>query len=402
MYFQKQLRDWFRVVLPNEGVVIGFVVMYLMTDVFQIFGGLMHLRLGGNVIPRENEPGAGLAVIAALIYGGYRVAYFHPLYRKDYREWLQATPWGLGRRLPLGPVHVVWQDLLVLGVLTLATLRMSPPLLWPVPLAFLLAYVAASIFPLLFTGESVLAFVAALLLGAAGRWSREPLAVAGLLAGVYGLCFLGLRRSLGRIHEWDLSWWNDQGLSEVFSKNMGNLADVSRKKILGWPHDRLSLKKNETPVRFVTGLCISVLVGWWLHAFLYHVAAQGQGAPHPMGLSAMLLIPCLIMAGIRVWIYVWGYASPLGCMGRLMTFRWIIPGYDKVFIPPVCTLALSLYGPTAAAQMGVPWEYGIPTVLGLMVLVALTMPPGLDEWRLTGHHRIVPGMQAQQNELMEA
>ena len=48
MYFQRWLRDWFRVVLPHEGIVIGIVVLYLMTDVIQLLDALMEqLHWGG-------------------------------------------------------------------------------------------------------------------------------------------------------------------------------------------------------------------------------------------------------------------------------------------------------------------------------------------------------------------
>lgn len=408
MYFQRWVRDWFRVVLPHEGVVIGVVVMYLLTDVFQLLDALAQQmnRFGNGVaLPRDNEVGAGLAIVTSVLYGGFRVAYFHPFFRKDYREWLQTSPWSLGHKLPLGPVHVVWQDLFVLGVLSLATLRMSPPAPWAVPLLFLLAYVAVAMVPLLFTGESVIAFVIALLAGGMGRWAREPIVVAALLAAVYGFCFLGLRRSLGRVHEWDLTWWNNQELSQIFSKNLANLNETSRKKILGWPHDRISLRRNETPVSFRVGLCVSVLIAWWLYALLHVFARPGFGpaaVPVPWVVSFVLTVPGLVLAGSRTGIYLWGYASPVSLLARLVTFRWIIPGYDKVFIPPICIVTLVLYGPHAVNQLGIPWEYGVPLLMGLMVLVALTMPPGLDEWRLTGQHRIVPAMQTQQNELMES
>lgn len=415
MYFQRQLRDWFRVVLPHEGIVIGFVVLYLLTDVLQVLDEIANMPFnmpGGqnplvpvrNPLSWENDFGAGLAITAAVLYGGFRVAFFHPFYRKDYREWLQTTPWSLGRRLPLGPIHVVWQDLFVLGVLMATTLRMSRPVPWAVPVAFLAAYFVVSMLPLLLTGESAIAFVIALLLGAVGRWVLEPAAVALLLAAVFVLCLVGLRRSMSRVHEWDLTWWHDQALTEIFSKNMANLAEANRKKILGWPYDRLSLKRNETPVRFRVGLCVCVLIGWWLHALLHPFAVQAQAfgrVPGPWGVSAMLTMPCLLLAGVRTGIYVWGYAPPIGLFARLVRFRWIIPGYDKVFVPPICILVLALYGPYAAKQMGIPWEYGVPLLVGLMLLVALTMPPSLDEWRLTGRHRIVPAMQAQQNELMQ-
>ncbi len=76
MYFQRQLRDWFRVVLPHEGVVIGFVVLYLLTDVLQLLVALANPWVAQNGLSWENEMGVGVAITAAVLFAtGFMVTF---------------------------------------------------------------------------------------------------------------------------------------------------------------------------------------------------------------------------------------------------------------------------------------------------------------------------------------
>jgi hypothetical protein len=75
--------------------------------------------------------------------------------------------------------------------------------------------------------------------------------------------------------------------------------------------------------------------------------------------------------------------------GRFRTLRWIIPGYDQVFVAPICTL---FAGPTSLGLFlacKLPLEVCLPMATGVIVLVGLITPPRLRHWRLIGQHRIV-------------
>src|SRR5258705_8010606 len=54
-----------------------------------------------------------LCAIAAVV-GNYRATVFNPLASAGYRRWLATTPWRPPQPLPLGPVHLVARDLIVL------------------------------------------------------------------------------------------------------------------------------------------------------------------------------------------------------------------------------------------------------------------------------------------------
>jgi hypothetical protein len=93
---------------------------------------------------------------------------------------------------------------------------------------------------------------------------------------------------------------------------------------------------------------------------------------------------------VRLVRYTQNYRSPISLWGRVFTLRWIIPGYDKVFVTPIAAavlFALSFRLPNA-------WAPAIhisgPFLVAMIAMVLLVGRPSLDEWRHTGSHRIVP------------
>ena len=87
------------------------------------------------------------------------------------------------------------------------------------------------------------------------------------------------------------------------------------------------------------------------------------------------------------------YRPPISVLGRIRTGRWIIPGFDRCLVGPVLAVlaASTVLGLCQEAQ--VPQEITASLGITTVLLVTLTTPPRLREWRLTGEHRIVPGPQ---------
>src|SRR5260370_34411676 len=54
---------------------------------------------------------------AAGFYALFRLWRFHPACNLGYAAWLKSTPWTAKKSLRVGPIHLVWQDVLVIGVL---------------------------------------------------------------------------------------------------------------------------------------------------------------------------------------------------------------------------------------------------------------------------------------------
>lgn len=96
-----------------------------------------------------------------------------------------------------------------------------------------------------------------------------------------------------------------------------------------------------------------------------------------------------------------GFSSLIILYGRLMTGHWIIPDYDKVFLSPLIVggvLLISNLFATAFPEL-ISINAGITTVASVFLTIILT--PDLDEWRLTGNHRIHPGFGINKTELVQ-
>ena len=130
-----------RLVLPPAGILLTYALVYT------IFEGLvlaMEWRLGAPIRGMAGRPGVLLPLLAAALYGGFRVIAFHPVYRPKYRAWLESTPWTSGKPLPVGPVSLVWEDGVVLSLLCLLHLVQPEldPILLNIPLQLLAYHVA--------------------------------------------------------------------------------------------------------------------------------------------------------------------------------------------------------------------------------------------------------------------
>ncbi len=160
---------------------------------------------------------------------------------------------------------------------------------------------------------------------------------------------------------------------------------------LGWPYDYLGPLRDRHPISIGRAAAFAGLAGWWEFVLLY----PKHETLSSIGLFIAILGP-VFLAVIRLANYVWGYAPPISLWGRIRTFRWIIPGYDVIFVAPVMILLLLWFMKWLVFDCRVPTELALPPVLGAMVFVALACRPSLDEWRLTGHHRIVPAVNKQE------
>ena len=82
--------------------------------------------------------------------------------------------------------------------------------------------------------------------------------------------------------------------------------------------------------------------------------------------------------------------------GRVVTLRWIIPGFDHVFVGPICAFLTAPAALVIWRSSRIPGEIALSLGAGLTVLIALVSPPRLQRWRLTGQHRLVPTFQESQ------
>lgn len=378
------MKAWFRKVLPWEGLLWGFAAAYLacyLPDLMYWYhAGAWrdhgyHPHDPAHVLPRI------VIMASVLIYGVLRVYAFHPAFRKDYFEWLKQTPWRYGLPLPLGPVHLVWQDAVIVGVLSRFAWWHWQESWWVVPCGFLAVYLLLMVVSFIRTGDAQHAYLLMFGLGGTLLVLNSPVRLGVLLAGLYLAAVHGLRHSLGRIEDWDWAKFNER---------LG-LDFEGKERRLGWPFDFLGPPRQHFPVSTGWAAAIGILAGWWV----YGVAGLLRFAHHWSTFHGCVVAFGCLLAGGRLMAYIIGYMPPISFWGRVRTFRWIIPRYDVVFVAPLLILAL------LATLIWVP-EWDLPhgrllsAITAAYVFVALGFPPSLEKWRLTGSHRIIPAVPKQE------
>ena len=265
-----------------------------------------------------------------------------------------------------------------------------------IPVFVLIPYLVFLAMALKGTGQGWVAFFTMLTVGGVLRALENPQVAGICLAVSYGIAAWGLRRSLIRFREWDLDWWEEHGLTDI---NAGTLQEKARQKLLGWPFEQLSLKRNDAQLSVRFGLAIAILLGWGTHIAMYY--KDGGGGPLVWQYRFLLGMPCAALAFGRAITYCNGYLPPISFWGRLFTFRWLIPRYDQVFGPSLLIVLVGVFGSSICASVELPLVYGVPVLLAVMTALALTMPPSLDDWRLTGGHRVIPQLQNQKTEMVQ-
>ena len=407
---------WMRVVLPSgrwvNRLVTVFALFYLFVEVMhRAFFFAHRLPLSTAIVQELADIRRGilgfLFVIGSILYGMYRAFGFHPLLQPDYRKWLQSAPWTSRKPLPLGPVHLVWQDAVVvvaLGLLAVYGLKLP----WFAPLLLvLLPYLLCTTLALRRTGEHAVCYALTFGFGLLVLFSENPTVAAVVAVALYPLAFIGLRRSMKRF-PWEVE--EDQGKAGVGAvdgmsgrdktpqwgvpiQQLENplVSDLSKQAVktkqIGWPLDKLNPQERLSAPSRMHGVLISLLVGWHVYVL------NGIPGLDEWDSSALWLfrMGAGFLALARLLIYCNGYSAPIGFFGRILTGRWIIPGYDRVFVAPLCAVLTSFVAPIVLRSFGLPLGIAVPVSASLVLVVLITMGPTLPRWRLAGCHRLVAG-----------
>jgi hypothetical protein len=332
--------------------------------------------------PEILRPRDAFLLIWCAAFGALRALSLHPLAWPPYGQWLARTPWQLPKPLPLGPLHLTPRDGVLLGLVMLSMHDAHVSLL-RVPLIFLFVYLVALCWTLAFTGCKAYAYAIAFGLGLAGRFWFDPITSLALAVLVYGLGHVGRRQSL-RGFPWSKPWLTSSAEPPLSGTAIEKRLLQMQVK-LGWPFDYMP-RQASAGISVLDGTLVSLLAGWWLYCVLGNPI--GPEARH--FIFGLVTFGAFAAIGIRLHLYCQNYRSPINFWGRLLTLRWIVPGYDKVFVTPIaavilCTLSFGLPG---------AWLPDIqtsgPCVVSLIAFVLLVGGPTLEEWRHTGRHRIVP------------
>ncbi len=310
--------------------------------------------------------------------GAARLLLVHPRSATRYGRWLATTPWHPGLPLPMGPVRLAWEDLtFLLPVSAVAVLDGHlPPTL--VPVAFAVGYAAAALAVAPDSDRMAVRWVGlgvALAWAGAVRCHGSTAAVAGAAAAVLLLADMAVRRGLARFP------------TEPFAPAV----EPNRPAGPIWPYARLGPAKPPAAIGLAVGLAAAVVAAAWASALvgLLPVPTQPWPSDDPLVGQAVVLV-----VGGAIWrtaIYCGFYASPINPLGRLVTRRLLIPGYDRVFVAPALMVAAAVTLPPAMRHAGASPGGVVAAVVGVGLAVGLVAGPTRRQWQLTGHHRIRAG-----------
>jgi hypothetical protein len=333
-----------------------------------------------------------IVVLGCLAGYGFWRGFFHPAANPAYAAWLTTTPWTPEKPLPAGPVLLVWQDAVIVVILSCAAAltvqRWSTAILW-LPLVFLGAYVLTLVMSNLQVGErrSLVVVAAAWLTlplaigrpGSEGSPLATPtLAAWGLAAVAYGGTVWGVRRAM-RSFPWDDS---DAGIATTIL-GVGAAPPLIVPPRIHWDAvDRLS------PLGTSTVLTIAGLGGWLCFTTTECYVRLSPRPPDAPSASQVALVAAVVLSAARVARYVVGHVPPLSVIGRLKTARLINMGYDKVFLAPALAVLTAVVMPRTLELVGVPTPLIAAATAVVMLGCAFGIGPSLREWHLTGQFRM--------------
>jgi len=330
-----------------------------------------------------------LCEIAAAGFGVYRALGNHPIVRLGYRAWLRATPWQLSKPLPSGPVRWVWQDGIVIGMLVLMAFGSPEGGIGYIPIAFVLSYVVSLCVATSATGIYWPCYASAFVLGLGCMFHEYPIAQVVALGSACLVVFVGLRQSLAGF-PWQGQF--DEG-QHRWARLMGIMAETrqryAQKRAVGFPFCAINPRGSDWGMPYRHGLSLAFTASWILLAGLV-VASPG---PEKSEFCKTVLVEFpILVAFFRVVIYCSFHWPPINFPGRIITLRWILPRYDRVFLTPIAAI-IGGYAVSFCAWEGL-WgdQIAAPIAVFFSLAIALNGGPSLSDWALTGQHRFVPAV----------
>jgi len=373
------------------GLVTFFCVLYVLAEIYEKVATHFGRGLFGYHSATE-EPAFRLTLtfFAAGILGVLRVVQRHPFFQEDYARWLALSPWRKGRPLPAGPVHLGFEDALLVLALTGLDARFGWGYAVKSPLCFLLPYGLVSMVALAFLLRPYFYLIAGGL-SAFCFVSPTGWGWVGLALGLYAAVWIG--------NEWLLAhfpWTKPDGSVRALPKRFMTMRlqmQVEETPLVaapaaGWPHTFLLDIPPGPRVGLCAGLALSFLAGWWLYA-LGHAMPRAFNHDTVGGMAFIVLMAALV----RLIIYCKGTLPPISLFGRIFTGRWIQWQHDLVYLPSLASagFAYGLYYSLEDIYGNAGWSWttemsvcACAWMLGVGLAILLLAPPTLRRWRLLG------------------
>ena len=384
------MRRWFsfhsNAVWPPPLLVGLFVILYGSVAACLWLIELAAPNMGNAMSDSEEILNMRTTILASAagVYALYRLWRFHPACNQPYAAWLKLSPWTADKPLPLGPIHLVWQDALVVGALTaLATwhARVNPAL----PLAvFGLVYLCGLTLLLAFTRRWWSCLVLGFLWPALILPGAEGAPTIALVAAIVAVIWHGHRKSL-RAFPWQFLGSSHRPSGSILQMEIRIEAlggSTRTPSTVGWPFLALSPKVQCYSVSTLTSICLSALIGWWSFCLSEHFKVEP--------LPELILLLTVFAAMIRLAIYCSGLAPPFNLWGRIASGRIAVPGFDKVFLTPLAAVLVAIVGGIIVRRSGSWYPVAQSCVMAAIWHVLFSGGPRLRNWVLTGQHRFRP------------
>jgi hypothetical protein len=370
-------------VWPAPGLVGAIVVIYGLVSVY--------FWLIAQTVPEAVSCREIILGFTAALYATCRLLRFHPACNPGHAGWLKLSPWTADQPLPAGPVHLVWQDTVVVGVLTAIGIWHHVNPLLPVTV-FLFAYFAWFTVLLAFTRRRgsclALGFLwpSQMLPGVAPVPPTSVLPAICVVAAMACIIWYGHRQSL-KAFPWDFIKTAPRSPRssrsaldiEVRMPGSGSSSAAGTLFELGWPFFVLSPKIRPPAISPRTNLALGALAGWWSFCIIK--------ASHMEPVPDIIVLFTIVAATLRLLIYAVGAAAPFNILGRLATGRIIVPGFDKIYVTPLAVVVAAMLGGTIVKRAGAWYPVTESIVIAVLWWMLFGGGPTLRNWALTGQFR---------------
>ncbi|MGE3181493.1 MAG: hypothetical protein AB7N71_07680 [Phycisphaerae bacterium] len=322
-----------RKLTPPLVVTVPFLALWIKALAFEWWLHTEHSILAGEI-------GAVRGVVcnaAAGIYAVWRVGYFHPAVRKEYRDWLRMTPWRAPQPLPCGPAQLFWFDVAVVILLTLMASSLGAfPDLRPAAI-FGGVFAVTTSFVLVVTGSEIIPFLIVLCGAAVIAFKNTGWLATILFLAALVLANVGIRRSLANFREWGAT-------ASVLNLNR---AKTSRRRVgtcmeppreLGWPYSVMrapeksfaSLPRHVFAIAFLLSAFTAAI---WLQSSEYE-RREFVAAGTLIAFGSMLLAP---LAALLVATKL---GPPTSLLGSICRFQFFRRGHDEIPLVAAATMTV--------------------------------------------------------------
>jgi len=391
------MNRWYRQVMPRRSHVLLFALLLILLDsttgaIWLAWGKWLIEAEATDVVRIMLYASHVLCGMATLLFALSRVHQF-PLANPSYKQWLATTPWSSHQRLPFGPWQPVIQDIIPLGVLgvicalhgvftfslppdrvvSLSVSALSPEWWWLMCVSVLLPALVfcgvwaiagfCTVMPHWKHSASVLLFVIGVVIHLGIRLGLPEATAVAVVCAVVG--FVLVYRKMQRMMRTLPQVMNETQLVKIDGKLAPAFEMLSPRPY----RNRVIAILEDTRPRALE-FCLLLFV--WL-------------ALPPWELKFVVIVGTIVcvLSLARIAVFADRTSSHLGLLARWHSGRFIVPEYDRVWLPSLAmNFVWSVPVLLAIADMLSPQLAG-PLALVAPILVGWICGPDSEQWFLT-------------------